>query len=94
MFCVRTQLKHDWRSPEHGRFKAFIRLVEKAELAANQEDQEEEDEQDRKEEEQESQPKLTEIQTACLDFCIKLLNQRITQREYDISALQCVTNDG
>ncbi|KAL1617118.1 hypothetical protein SLS56_011121 [Neofusicoccum ribis] len=33
-------------------------------------------------------PKLSGIQKACLDFCIELLNQRITQREYD-SALVC-----
>lgn len=57
---------------------------------------EEEGEEEEEEEESSSQgeagpkrlPKLSEIQKACLDFCIELLNQRITQREYD-SALVC-----
>jgi len=31
---------------------------------------------------------LTRIQKACLDFCIELLNQTVTQREYD-STLVC-----
>jgi hypothetical protein len=29
------------------------------------------------------QEKLTRLQKACLDFCIALLNHRITRREYD-----------
>ncbi|QKX59655.1 uncharacterized protein TRUGW13939_06792 [Talaromyces rugulosus] len=33
-------------------------------------------------------PPLSPIEQACLDFCIELLNQRITQQEYD-SALVC-----
>jgi len=33
-------------------------------------------------------PPLSPVERACLDFCIELLNQRITRREYD-SALVC-----
>ncbi|KAL1637753.1 hypothetical protein SLS56_000308 [Neofusicoccum ribis] len=51
MFFVRTQQQqqeHDWRSPEYRftrrQFEAFTRLVEEAELVANQEEEEEEEE--------------------------------------------------
>ncbi len=33
-------------------------------------------------------PKLTKVQKACLDFCMALLNQQITRKEYD-SPLMC-----
>lgn len=39
MFFVRTQLEYDWRSPEYKftrrQFRAFVRLIEEAELVAN-----------------------------------------------------------
>ncbi|KAB2568578.1 hypothetical protein DBV05_g12743 [Lasiodiplodia theobromae] len=59
MFFVRTQLKHDWRSPEykftHRQFKAFVRLIEEAELVVNGGDERELEGEEEKEEEEEEE---------------------------------------
>jgi len=51
---------------------------ERADADAEEEDADDED----------GPSRLTSIQAACLDFCIQLLSQKITRREYD-SALVC-----
>jgi Orsellinic acid/F9775 biosynthesis cluster protein D len=76
--------------------------VSDEEKESSNDEEEEEDEQEEEEdmeddseseaeidETDQARPKpLTGIQKACLDFCIELLNQTVTQREYD-SALVC-----
>ena len=97
MFFVRTQAEHDWGSPEYQftrrQFQAFQQLIEEAEREVNDEqeegDEDDEDDDGQEEEEDDKKPqRLTGLQKACLDFCIELLNQTVTRREYD-SALVC-----
>jgi superfamily II DNA helicase RecQ len=62
---------------------------EEEEEDQEEEEDMEEDEDMEEEETNQAKPKpLTSIQKACLDFCVELLNQTISQREYD-SALVC-----
>lgn len=102
MFFARTQKKHEWKSPKY-RFtsqqrKAWEELVTKAEERVGEEEQKEEQEQREEEEGQEEEEtgssdaleerELGILERACLNFCIALLDQQITRREYD-SALVC-----
>ncbi|TKA55481.1 hypothetical protein B0A49_13343, partial [Cryomyces minteri] len=69
---------------------------ERAEEEGSQEGEESEEEVEdtssndsvRTEEKEDEEEKLSAVQKACLQFCIALLDQRITQKEYD-SALVC-----
>ncbi|KAK3065108.1 hypothetical protein LTS18_010261 [Coniosporium uncinatum] len=104
MFFARTQREHDWESPKYRFTKrqrqTWDVLVETARQKASGEESDVESDEDseidtddkekeRGEADEEDKPrKLTSIQAACLDFCIQLLNQRITRKEYD-SALVC-----
>jgi hypothetical protein len=101
MFFARTQKEHEWKSPQY-RFRrrqqeAWEALSRKAEAAAGEVEEEvdemdEEEEADADEEQGRAKGnqavKLSSIQKACLRFCIALLNDRITSREYD-SPLVC-----
>ncbi len=99
MFFARTQREHDWSSPNYrftrGQQRAWEKLVEEARREVNEESDEGSDEEmgesdsedDYDENDQQPKP-LTRIQKACLDFCMELLNQTISRREYD-SALVC-----
>jgi len=97
MSFARTQREHEWASPKY-RFtkrqrRTWDTLVKEATRKASGEESvdesEDEGDSDMDEEDEEDEPrKLSTIQTACLDFCIELLNQHITRKEYD-SALVC-----
>jgi hypothetical protein len=102
MFFARTQREHTWKSPQYQftqqQQEAWEALVQQAERSM--EGQEEEVEGDKgheemdketeagEEQDQPDQPKLSRIQKACLVFCIALMNQSITRKEYD-SPLVC-----
>ena len=90
MFFARTQREHDWASPPY-RFtraqrRTWDRLIEEARQAAAE--VEAESEAVEVDVDRATPTPLTGIQKACLDFCIELLNQTITRREYD-SAFVC-----
>lgn len=87
MFFVRTQREHDWQSPPYkftrAQFATFQKLIEEVEMVVNQEEVE-----PMLEDEEPVHKQMNGVQTACLDFCIQLLNQEITQSEYE-SPLVC-----
>jgi hypothetical protein len=100
MFFARTQKEHGWKSPQYQftrrQQEAWEALIREAEAAAARGAEEEIDEIDEEAEADEEQGsakgnqavRLPSIQKACLKFCIALLDQRITRREYD-SPLVC-----
>lgn len=89
MFFVRTQKRHNWRSPPYkftrAQFTAFSKLIEEVEMVITREESREEPEEEK---ESSTEKEMNSVQTACLDFCIQLLNQEITQSEYE-SPLVC-----
>ena len=109
MFFVRTQRRHQWKSPSYRlnqrQKRAFERFIALAQQSVDEYDGE--DGSDQSSESSESsdegadgdrdtyvkrksptmQP-MSELQRACLSFCIELLNQTIHNREYDM-ALVC-----
>ena len=98
MFFARTQKEHVWKSPGYKftrrQQEAWEALIREAEAEAAGGAEEEMDEMDEMDEEAEADKeqgsaagnqavRLSSIQKACLGFCIALLDQRITRREYN-----------
>lgn len=98
MFMIRTKRAHDWVSPKYkfnkmqrGMWKRLFRVAKKVVREKNEKGSDEEEEAESVEEsskssqdsDQDNNPELTIIQKACLDFCIALLDHRITRKEYD-----------
>ncbi len=105
MFLARTQVVHDWASPEYelttDQMRAWQSLVREAEKVVedhqtpsndqdNDEDSDNSEDGDQRRDGNENgaEESLTEVQQACLRFCMTLLQQRITRKEYD-SVLVC-----
>lgn len=97
MFFVRTRRHHSWKSPSYKfnrrQDRAFERMMAVARSTVNRVDESSDTESDSTDtdsraEGEEGKPATTEIQEACLLFCIELLNQTIHNREYDM-ALVC-----
>ena len=103
MFFVRTQQRHEWKSPEY-RFnqrqqQAFDQLIDAAEQCVDS-DSDSNSNSDSNSEDGKSSNEgnvtdntsgrqcMTAIQKACLTFCIELLNQTMYSRESDM-ALVC-----
>ncbi|KAN0067914.1 hypothetical protein V8E54_013842, partial [Elaphomyces granulatus] len=92
MFFARTQIHHDWKSPEYG-FTPRQRQTWQAlwRLAGSQvRDQGQTADADQRQEvtPDESSLQLSRIQVACLEACIELLNQSAQGHEYEC-ALVC-----
>ena len=96
-FFVRTRRDNSWKSPSYKfnrrQDRAFERMMAVARSAVNRADESSDTESDSTDtdsraEGEEEKPATTEMQEACLLFCIELLNQTIHNREYDM-ALVC-----
>jgi len=94
MFFVRTQRCHQWKSPQY-RFNArqklaFDDVIRCAERSVDQsmDDSVSDDSSEDSDRTEDEAGSMTELQRACLSFCIELLNQTIHNREYDM-ALVC-----
>jgi superfamily II DNA helicase RecQ len=104
MFIARTQAAHDWVSPTYeltaDQIRTWQALVHEAEKVVDQQtpssdEDKDKDSDDREDEDQRRdgnedgiEESLTDVQRACLRFCVALLRQRITRKEYD-SVLVC-----
>ncbi len=103
MFMVRTKRAHDWVSPKYkfnkalrGMWKRLFRVAKEVVRKKNEQNSDEEEEAESVEEsnnssqdpDEDNKPELTIIQKACLNFCLALLDDRITRKEYD-SPLVC-----
>jgi transposase-like protein len=88
-FIARTQVPHDWTSPKYGmtarqrkKWRQLWQLTGQGPRSSpNPMDHEPDDP-------QMAAWAITDIEKACLEFCIKLLNQRHRSHEYE-SALVC-----
>ena len=76
MFFVRTQREHEWRSPPYRftprQFDKFEQMIEAAEYVVGGEMQEDT-----------QVGGMSQIQRACLDFCVELLNMEMEFDEYE-----------
>ncbi|MCJ1360886.1 MAG: hypothetical protein MMC33_010895, partial [Icmadophila ericetorum] len=92
MFITRTQKEHTWKSPEYElnqrQTRAWSRVVEEANLVAEEKERRAEEEEEEEEEEDEIREELTDAQRACLRFCMALLDQAVNRHEYE-SPLVC-----
>lgn len=89
MFFVRTQKEHTWESPSYKftkrQFMMFEKLIHQASYAVNGTGDTAESND------------MTPLETACLNFCIELLNQEIMWDDYDsafLCALAILSIDG
>ena len=96
-FFVRTRRDHSWKSPPYKfnrrQDRAFERMMGVARSTVKEADEPSDTNSDGTDtdsevEDEGGKPAITEIQQACLSFCIELLNQTIYNRKYDI-ALVC-----
>jgi hypothetical protein len=96
-FFVRTRRDHSWKSPSYKfnrrQDRAFERMMVVARSTVKEADEPSDTNSDSADTDSEAEgeggkPAMTEMQQACLSFCIELLNQTIHNREYDM-ALVC-----
>jgi superfamily II DNA helicase RecQ len=96
-FFVRTRRDHSWKSPSYKfnrrQDRAFERMMVVARSTVKEADEPSDTNSDSADTDSEAEGEggkaaMTEMQQACLSFCIELLNQTIHNREYDM-ALVC-----
>lgn len=96
-FFVRTRQEHTWKSPVYKfnrrQDRAFQRMMVAVRLTVNGAGEPSDTESDStgsdsEVEGEQTASAMTEVQQACLLFCVELLNQTIHNREYDM-ALVC-----
>jgi hypothetical protein len=94
---VRTRRDHSWKSSSYKfnrrQDRAFERMMVVARSTVKEADEPSDTNSDSTDTDSEAEgeggkPPMTEMQQACLSFCIELLNQTIHNREYDM-ALVC-----
>ncbi|KAJ5602289.1 hypothetical protein N7510_011823 [Penicillium lagena] len=92
MFFARTQVEHDWPSPPY-RFtprqrRAWQALWRHAQDTRGSPDPFDHPSQTQSQGDGGDDPyQMTPIQTACMDFCIELLNQRASAEEYECALI-------
>ena len=94
-FFVRTRQAHEWQGPRY-RFnrrqdRAFQHMMEKAERSVAELDDtsdiETESSSSSSSDSSDDRETMTDLQSACLSFCIELLNQKIHNHEYDMALI-------
>ncbi|KAJ5609933.1 hypothetical protein N7510_006652 [Penicillium lagena] len=95
MFFARTQVEHDWQSPpyrftprQRRAWQALWRCAQDTRGSPDPMDSQGQDRGQSQGDHTDEEYQMTSIQTACMDFCIELLNQRIGAEEYEC-ALVC-----